>query len=76
MHLDNTLLNIMSEYMDCTEMDTKWRRSVAVRCLNLVGEKLGYSAPMWPSLRRMMGHTLEMCFLIFIMYAVCACSAI
>ena len=41
--LDNTL--IMSETMDCAEADTKWRGTVAARCLKQVGEKLGYSAP-------------------------------
>ena len=41
--LDNAL--IMSETMDCAGADTKWRGTVAARCLKQVAEKLGYSAP-------------------------------
>ena len=54
--------------MDCTEVDTKRRRNVTARCLKQVREELGYSAPMQPSLHRMIEHTVESVFLIYVTY--------
>ena len=65
--------------MDYAEADTKQKWTVAARCLNQVGKKLGYSAAMLPLLRctiHIGNRVAGMHFLNYALYAVCVCSAI
>ena len=58
---------LTSENMDCTEADTKQRRTVAARCSKQGSKMLGYSAPMWPLLRRMIEHIELQCIFSFML---------
>ena len=58
--IDNA--SLMSENMDWAEVGTKWRRTVAARCLKQVRENLGYSA-LWPSIHHTIGQSRRNAFI-------------